>query len=349
MAVAPGAQGVYWVGQDGNIWYKTGDNTRNMGKALNADDNYFQSVGGNINATRIDDPNPQPQPQQQQFVLDANTPAPSAPNGGSVGAAGPVAPPKPDKSNSIALNNAGLSKVDQSLNTGIGKINEALGKVTGQYDTEYNSNKTIYGDNSTTNQQNLQRNKQSALVNAAQGRQGLFGVMSSLGALSGSGIDLANNAVKKGANDDLSGAADNFSTNQVSLDNSFGAFEAEDKRRRENAKIAAKNAETNARGDAAKQKQEFYTNLSNDYAAMGDSGNSMKFADLAGGLYGDIAKSNIPNSQIAYTGAAFTPATLESYMTGAENMQVKATPAQAGQGTGGLIASPLKRRERERV
>lgn len=278
------------------------------------------------------DPTPAAAPQQI---------APSNPNGG--GGGGTAAPAKVDKSNDIAIQMAGLGAVDTQTNAGMGSIDTALSKLTGQYNTEAASNTKLYTDNSNTNQNNLQKNKQTGLVNAAQGRQGLFGTLSSLGALNGSGIDLANRAVVKGANDDLSGAADNYSTNQSSLDTSIGQFREEDKRRRENAVSAADNARTNVRGDAAKTRQAHYVALSNDYSAMGDEGNAKAYSSKAAELYPEVARSNVPNSNIAYSGAAFTAPSLSSYMAGADSTQVSATPTTGGS-LPGVVAAPTKKK-----
>lgn len=333
------AYSVWWVGSDGNVYQRSGDQVRNMGKALNASDNGYDAQFGSSDtsagAHRIADPNP---PRQ-------NTPAPTAPNGVSSGGGGSAAPAKPDRSNDIAVQMAGLGSVDTQTNAGLDAIAKALGKLMGQYDTESTSNEKNYGDQSTTNQQNLQKGKQSALVNAAQGRQGLFGVLSSLGALNGSGVDLANRAVQKGANDDLSGASDTYSTNQQGLDTAIGTFRQEDKMRRDNANTAAENAQTNTRGQAAKSKMSFYSNIANDYSDMGDTGNAKKYTDLAASLYPEVAKSNIPNSDIAYTGAAFTPGTLANYIAGANNTLVSATPSQPGASTPGLVALPTKKKQ----
>jgi hypothetical protein len=320
---------VYWYGADKNIYYK-GDNgvVKNIGQPSKGEQSLYEKGVDTNSGSYVAD-----------YIADPNRPAaPGNPNN-------TTAAPKVDKSNDIALNRAGLGAVDSQTAAGMSSIDAALGKLTGQYDTEATTNEGSYTSNSNQNQTNLQKNKQTALVNAAQGRQGLMGTLSSLGALNGSGIDLANRAVTKGANDDLSGAADNYSTNQSGLDTAIGTFRQEDKMRRENAATAAENAKTNVRGDAAKSRMSFLSNLSNDYAAMGDSGNAKTYSDQAAALYPEIAKSSVPNSNISYSGAAFTPGTLADYMAGANSTVVSATPAQPGQSIPGLVASPTKKKQ----
>lgn len=322
---------VYWVGADGNVWFKHGDQVKNVGKPINLYDQGFDSNQISAEATRIADPNP---PQQTSA-------APSNPNGGG----GYSAPAKPDRSNDIALQNSGLNAVGQQETSGISQVDKTLKQLLGQYDEETGANEKNYTDQTNTNQNNLQKNRQTAYVNAAQGRQGLFGTLASLGALSGSGIDLANRAVQKTANTDLAGAADNYATNANQLDTAIGTYRREDKARRENANTSAENARTNVRNEAAKSRLQFYTNLANDYSDMGNAAEAKRYTGLAGELYPQIASTNVPNAQIAYSGAAFTPGTLADYLAGANDTTVTATPTQPGSSIPGLVATPLKKKQ----
>lgn len=313
------AKGVYWQGADGNYYIKTsgGTGVSNIGKNL---------PGATVaDLTRIADPNP-----------PKSSAAPANPNGG--GSSGGTT--TQDRSNDIALQNAGLSSVDAQTSAGIAAINKALASLTGQYDTEDAANEANYKGQSDTNQNNLQKNKQSALVNAAQGRQGLYGTLASLGALNGSGLTLANQAVQRGANDDLSGAGDTYDTNQSGLDTAIGTFRQEDDRRRQDAATAASDATTNAQNQGAKQKQTFYSNLANDFSAQGDAGNASKYSGLAASLYPQVAATSVPSTNLGYQGAAFTPGALGNYLAGANSTSVTATPTQGGK-SGGLFASTI--------
>lgn len=332
------ADSVYWIGQDGNVYLKGPSGTvQNAGKPINVGDSGFDSNMLSAAATRIDDPNPG----------NGSPAAPADPNGSvaAAAAASTPAPIKVDKSNDIALQNAGLTAADTQQTTGIAAIDKALGGLTDQYGTEATANEANYGTQSDTNKNNLQKNKQSAMVNAAMGRRGLFGTLQSIGALNGSGIDLANRAVQTGANEDLAGAADNFSTNQTSLDTGIGTFREEDKRRRENAATAAENAKTNVKNDTAKSKQTLYSNLANDYAAQGDAENAKKFTDMAAALYPEVAKTSVPSSDLAYTGAAFTPGTLANYIAGANDTTVSIAPSPGGRALPGLFATNTKKKQ----
>lgn len=322
---------VYWVGADGNIWLKDNSGVHNAGKAIGVSDVGFDAERMSAEAKRIDDPNP---------------PARPAPAGGG-GGGGSAPAPKPDRSNSIALQMAGLNATDAQYAAGIGSIDKALQNLMGQYAEEAEANEGNYTNQSNTNQGNFQKDKQTALVNASQGRQGLFGTLSSIGALSGSGIDLANRAVQRGANQDLSGAAENYAGNQTNLDQAIGTFRREDKNRKKNAEIAAENAKTNVKRETSESRMKFYSQLANDYATMGNEGRAKEFTQKAASLYPEAARASIPNSNIAYSGAAFTPGSLAEYMAGADSTQVSATPAGPGSNIPGLIAAPTKKKQLE--
>lgn len=337
------ANGVFWKGANGQVYVKGSKGTNAAGAWDKNTVNYWASRG----FQQIADPNP---PQQS---------APSGGGGGGYGAGnsggvtyvssggggGSSAPLYEDKSNDIALQLAGLGAVDQQQTAGLGAIDKALSGLIGKYDTETAANEANYTGQSNTNTNNLQKNKQTAYVNAAQGRQGLFGTLASLGALNGDGLYLANRAVQNGANADLSGAADNFSTNKVALDTAIGTYRLQDKSRRDDANIAADNARTNTRNQAAKDRLSFLTNLSNDYTAEGKKAQAKTYADQASALYPTLASTSIPNSNIAYSGAAFTPGTLSDYLAGANSTQVTATPTSGNSGVPGLVAAPVKKKQ----
>lgn len=325
-----GGGAVYWVGADGNVWLKGSSGVQNVGKPSNLQANGFDAANLSAQATRINDPNP---PKGS---------APSNPNGAA--ASGPI---YPDKSNDIAFLNANLGTADQQQSVGLAKVQQALANIIGGYDTEAGQNQTLYQTNADSNQNSLQKNKQSALVGAAQGRKGLFGTLASLGALNGSGIDLANKAVVTGANQDLSGAADNYATNQTGLDTALQTFKNEDAARRKAAQQAADDAQTTVKYNTAKTKQDVYRGIANDYEAMGKHAEAADYTGRASSLFPEIANYSIPSTNLAPAPATFNLPTLSSYLANAGGTNVTATPSTSGSaGTGGLpglIASNKKK------
>lgn len=331
------SNGVYWIGQDGNVYVKGSKGTNNAGRADANTDSYWQSRGFGS----IADPNPIQPGATQQAAQTA--PSGGGDGGGGGGAAAPA--PKPDRSNSIALNLAGLGSLDSAFNSGNAAIDKQLTDVIGDYDVETGAAKTRFDTSTTSNNQNYQKNYQTSLVNAAQGRQGLFGSLSAIGALNGDGIVLANQAVAKGANDDISGASETHDSNASMLTEKFDDFTLEDKRRREEAQRAAEAAKLVNRGNTAKTRQEYYTKLSNDYAEEGNEGEAKRYAGMAGGLFPEIALASTPSAGITRQSAAFTPSTLADYMAGQDSTIVEATPTKPGESTPGLVANSTKKKK----
>lgn len=250
-----------------------------------------------------------------------------------------------DKSGDIAFQNAGLASVDAARDVNLAGVNTALANLKGAYATEAANATGSYDTNSTQNQNNLQKTKQTALIHAAQGRQGLFGTLASLGALNGSGIDLANEAVKNGANEDLSTAGDTYATNQSGLDTAIKKFKDEDEARNKSADQGAANSRTNVQNDAAKNKQAYYKQLSDDYTAQGDPANAAKFAKMASDLFPAIAATSLSTAGLTRTAAAYTAPSLASYLNSANSTKVSTTPSGGTGGIPGLIASPIKKQQ----
>lgn len=311
---------VYWLGANGNTYVKSAGasgGVQDYGKLPNG-----ATIAG---STLIADPNP-----PKQGAAPTKTTSTSATT-------------YADKSNDIAQQNAGLNAVDTSISSGQSAVDAALARVNGTYDTEAGAAKTSYDTNTGQNKVNRSKNQQTALVDAAQGRQGLYATLASLGALNGSGLTLANNAVQKGANEDLAGADENYDTNAQALDSAFGAFTAQDKQRRDEAAQAAADAKKSVTNKGLQQRLGYYQNLANDYAAQGDKAGASRYTSLASSLFPEIASTNIPDTSPTYSAASYQAPTLVSYAGNDGNTAVNTTPAASG-GIPGLVATNLKKK-----
>lgn len=314
----PGSNGVFWRGADGKVYVKGGSGTNAAGAFDNNTVNYWTSRG----FAQIADPNP---PQ------GGGSAAPGNPTGSSGGGS-----TYQDKSADIQIANSQLGAEDTKLNSGLSSADKALADLMLGYDTEAGNAKKSYDANVAQNNNNLQSNKQTAFTNAVQGRRGLFGTLASLGALSGSGIDLANRAVQRGANEDLSGAQDTFNANNTAQKTAYDTFGAEDAQRRKDAEKATENVKQNVRNSVAKERQGFYVQLANDYHDEGNSAMAKHYTDLAASLSPEVAQTSIPAALPTYVAAPFTAPTLSNYLGGG-NTAVKTTPQNA-QGVPGLFA-----------
>jgi hypothetical protein len=321
--------GVYWRGTDGNIYWKTSNGTQNL--------------GANPSAATL---------STSQQIADPN------PGGGQAA----VATGRPSTgANAPELDTAALGATDAAINSlgteasvGNQNIDDSLRSVMGRYDQDRSKNEGNYNDSTVTNNQNLQKNKQNALVAAAQGRRGLRGTLSALGALSGDGIILSDRAVTDAANDDIGEAADTFSGNQTSLDKAWREFDDEDKERRAEAQTSASNQRTALEGSIASKRQQLLQKKAELYSKGGRNAEAAALLGEAGGLNNEIAsKSRVAATPITERSAAFTPGDLEDYLAGAGDMTVDvAAGGNGGAGAGTpstLLAGRKDRKEKEAV
>lgn len=233
----------------------------------------------------------------------------------------------PKKDNSAARNatQKAIDSLADEFSVGNQNIEDDATSLLSKYDKEKNQTETDYNENTTTNNLNLQKNKQNALVAAAQGRRGLRGTLSSLGALSGTGEVLADRAVQKGANDDLAGAADTFAGNAQTLDKAKSNFDSEDEDRRKELETEKANNRTALEGSIASKKQTLFQKMAELFADEDNNAGAAEFLGKAGDLNPEIAKkTRVLATPFTKRTAAFTPGTLADYLAGAGDMTVSA-------------------------
>lgn len=233
--------------------------------------------------------------------------------------------------------NKAISSLDEEQQVGYQNIDDDYNSVVGRYNRERSQNREDYDEGIVTNNQNLEKNRQNALVSAAQGLRGLRGVLASIGALSGDGATLANRAVTTEANSDLGGAQETAATNARNLDKSWGRFDEEDKQRRNDAQTARTNSRTALEGSIAGKRQGLLQKLAELFGDVDNTAEATRYLNEAGDLNSTIAqKSRVQASPIVAKGAAFSPGELESYLAGAGDMTVDVR--RGGVGAGGPTA-----------
>lgn len=272
----------------------------------------------------------------------------------------PTAPVVTGGSSGASLNTAAIGATQQAIDslglekdTGFKNIDDSFNSVIGGYDREAQKNQGDYDESSVTNNTNLQKNKQNALVAAAQGRRGLRSTLAAMGALGGDGTVLADRAVTEGANDDIGEAADTFSTNQVGLDKAIRNFEDEDKQRRLEAETTRTNQRTATEGSIASKRQGYLQKMAELYSGGGQTAKASQLLGEAGGLNNEIAsKSAVAATPIAAKGAAYTPGDLDTYLAGAGDMTVDVAAGgngAAGTDTNTLLAARAKDKEKKQA
>ncbi len=309
---------VYWIGQDGNVWFKTDSGTQNAGKLIKDYGNGFDAQYLSAESQRIDDPNP-----------GGDQAAPT-----TTSSSGPTTTQKVLNQAAVGATQQAIDSLDTEFNVGKTNIDEGYNSLIGKYDVERGNTKEDYDEGVVTNTQNLQRNKQNALSSAAQGLRGLRGVLSSIGALSGDGSKLANQAVTTAANQDIGGATETAATNASGLNKAWERFDEEDAQRRKEAETAKTNQTTALEGSIASKRQSYYQKMAELYGDVDNTAAATDWLGRAGGLNNEIAsKTRVASTPYSAKAAAFTPGELESYLAGAGDMTVQVQD-------GGVVAGP---------
>ncbi len=271
--------------------------------------------------------------------------------GATTTAAAPSGPAKPVLNQAaVDATNQAIGSLDVERDTGYRNIDDSFGSLLSRYNKESAANEADYTEQGETNTNNLQKNKQNALLAAAQGRRGLRGTLSAIGALSGDGGVLADRAVTTGANQDIGEAGDTFATNAQTLDKSIKKARDEDADRRAEAETTRTNQRTALEGSIASKKQNYFQKLAEIFGQADRTGEANANLQAAGNLNNEIAsKTRVASTAFAPRSAAFTPGDLESYLAGAGDMTVDV----AAGGLGGeanptsIVAGRRKKEDKE--
>lgn len=245
----------------------------------------------------------------------------------------PAQPAKVLNQAAVDNTNKAISSLDTEKQIGYQNIEDDYGSVIGRYDLEKGQNRADFDEGIVTNNRNLQKNRQNALVTAAQGLRGLRGVLASIGALTGDGGRLANTAVTTEANQDLGGAAETAAANAQNLNRAWDRFGEEDEQRRADAETARTNSRTALEGSIAGKRQGLLQRLAELFGDVDDTANAKKYLDQAGDLNTEIAqKSRVKASPITSKAAAFSPGELETYLAGAGDLTIDVQGGAPGAG-----------------
>ncbi len=258
-----------------------------------------------------------------------------------------AAPVLPDRSNSIRNNEAALEGTATQYEGGLSTIQQMIDRLTGKYSNQAAKYESENQESSDMNKNNWLRNTQAALLNAAQGRRGLMGVLGSIGALSGSGVTLANRAVQQGANADISGANDAYGETRTSLNSAIESFRETDKERKEDLLLSGEDARRSLLNQRDTNRQRIFGSLADDYSQMENKDKAREYSDLAAALYSDVARSSIPVGMPTERAANYNAPLLSKYVGGEMGTQVRTAPGSGGSMPGLFAYNPSLRRERE--
>lgn len=335
-------QGSYWVGTDGNVYYKADSDgsVTNKGTYLNGTDSVFSSDGVSMRARRIDDPNPQPVQQNNSSSI-----AGPAPTGGGGGG-----------SSLPTLNTAAISNTQKTLDELPGLLSDALAaEETGynntraDYNTQEQQQQGTYDKSTVTNQKNYDGNFMDSIRAGVGGLRGLFQILRGTGAGGGTAEELARDTVGGVTAGDIRDGLDTREENQTQLDDSLGSFMSNLKRKRETLDDTFDNNKRAITRESNQQRQDLYGKIAGFYSDAERTGDATNWLNKAGKLTSAIARdsrtkvSKYDNSPVEVSApkiSAFDAPTQPS-------VQV-ATPQQVGSGIF-TISDPERRREQEQA
>ena len=328
---------VYWVGQDGNIWFQEpGGKTRNAGKALNLGDNGFDAQFLSAEATRINDPNPIANPVQTDL---------SATTGG--GGGGGSAPTYKDTTAARNATQVSLDSLGTIRNNALTGADAEWKSVIDAYSAEDAENLTRYKGDVEDNEITRDGNTQASLLGAARGSRGLYATLASLGALGGTGKMLANRAIATEANADLGEGEKSFKTNAETLFDARSVLEKQEKQRRLDADKIRTDSKQNAEYDYLKGNQDLAKEMAGLWSDAGNTGEASNWINRASSYTPELAaKTKVNVGQYAKTPLAYSKPELGKYLGGMNSTSVNVA---GGSPVNGALYTSTSKKDKELV
>lgn len=331
---------VYWIGQDGNIWYKDSGGTRNMGpagaKVTAPDATGFYDPWADVsetpirfNAQQISDP-----------MVAAQTSSSPAPTGGTA--------PAPAK----VVNQAAIDNTQRTINELPGLLTAALnsegvryGNVAKEFDTQESGQRKTYDTSTTTNQQNYDATFMDSIRAGIKGLGGLMALLRGTGAAGGTVDDQVRDTVGGVTSNDIREGADTRKENQGALDSSLSGFLTELGSKRRVNEDTRVNNERAIRRDNTTQLQDLYGKMAGYFGEADQTANANWWMTRAGELTPEIAR----NSMSQVSAYDTTPVTVQapqlSAFAGPTQPSVLAAPASGQVGSGIFTMSDRRRKD----
>jgi hypothetical protein len=323
--VTNGQMGRYWKGADGNVWVAGSEGTSSAGRWDANTDAYWNNLG----YRRQEDPtNP-----TRDISGGSTSPAPSGSGGGGGGTE------YKDTALQRAAALASLGALGTVKNNRFAKENRKYSNLMGEYSDEKGRERIKFDDQTTDNEIALDKGRQASMLAAAQGGRGLRATLAAMGALGGTGVQLADRAITDSANADLGGARDNFDVNAKTLQTSWGDYEDLDRKRRRDAfDIRAENKQA-IDAEIMTTRQKLLQDMASYWEQAGNDGRYGNYMAQATRLTPQIAGKSSPTAR-KYTrqDGNFSPGDLNSYLAGNRDMTVG---REAGNTAGPALNNPL--------
>lgn len=277
------ANQVAWVGADGNLWWRQGDQVINSGAATN-----YEFTNGGLRATNFDTPLGQGSgfaPGVDQ-IADPNAPQ-QAPTGGGTGVRRPVL-------DQAAINNtqATIDQIPGLLEAALAAERQRYQNTVGEFNQQEQGQRKTYDDSTVTNQQNYDANFMDSIRAGIKGLGGLFTLLRGTGAGGGTAEDMARETVGGVTAQDIRTGADTQKENQTSLDSSLSSFLTELQRKRRGNEDTLVNNERAVRRDTNTQLQDLFGKMAGYYGSAEMEPQRNEWMNRAGALTPEIAANS---------------------------------------------------------
>lgn len=283
----------YWVGQDGNIYYGSGQEgapVQNLGANGTGSSNYIARDDGIYD--RWGD-NGEVLQYKASRIADPMAPAPttSAPR---TGGSGTTTTAKP------VLDQAAVDNTQRTINNLPALLADLLAEETQKYNNtmsdfaaQEKQQQGVYDTSSFTNQKNYDSNMMDSVRAGAKGLGGLMQILRGTGT-----EDWAREAVGSQTSRDIREGLDTRTENQTELDDSLGAFMTQLKGKRDENKDAYENNKRATRRDSNTQLQELYGKMAGYYGDAEMAPQRQDWMNKAGSLTNSIfqdSRSKVSN------------------------------------------------------
>lgn len=278
------ANQVAWVGADGNLWWRQGDQVINSGAATN-----YEFTDGGLRSLNFDTPLGQASgfaPGVTQ-IADPNAPVAAPVSSGGGGTTRPV------------FNQVGADNTQRTIDQIPGLLQAALeaertryGNTVGEFNQQEQGQRKTYEGSTVTNQQNYDANFMDSIRAGIKGLGGLMSLLRGTGAGGGTAEDLARDTVGGVTANDIRGGADTQKENQVALDGSLSSFLTELQRKRRANEDTLVNNERAVRRDSNTQLQDLFGKMAGFYGDVGNTNDANSWMNRAGELTPQIAQDS---------------------------------------------------------
>lgn len=274
------ANQVAWVGADGNLWWRQGDQVINAGSA-----NKYEFTNGGLRALDFSTPLGEGAgfAPGVDRIEDPNAPQ-TAPVSGGSGVSRPVL-------DQAAVNNtqATIDQIPGLLQAALEAEGKRYSNVINEFNTQEQGQRKTYEGSTTTNQQNYDANFMDSIRAGIKGIGGLMSLLRGTGASGGTAEDMARDTVGGVTANDIRTGADTQKENQTALDTSLSGFLSELARKRQLAEDNKVNNERAIRRDTNTQLQDLFGKMAGYYGAAEMEPQRNDWMSRAGGLTPSIA------------------------------------------------------------